>query len=199
MNSLRKLPYSVAFHSKIATFSHFMMNSFFLENPCTFLKQPKVWTFSEMLVFQLISTAKLLPPANFYNFQIFVRKTHFFYFKKAWSSNFLRAVTLSVDSMACLLPLLFLKTSVFLEKPKSSLIFPNPKSWMFWETLLIPSHCTAILLPSAIFENFQVFFGKNHLFLQKTQLLNVLINLTVPFAFNIKLANCFSRSRPQTG
>ena len=111
MNSLRKLPYSVAFHSKIATFSHFMMNSFFLENPCTFLKQPKVWTFSEMLVFQLISTAKLLPPANFYNFQIFVRKTHFFYFKKAWSSNFLRAVTLSVDSMACLLPLLFLKTS----------------------------------------------------------------------------------------
>ena len=29
LNSLRKLPYSVAFHSKIATFSHFKVNSFF--------------------------------------------------------------------------------------------------------------------------------------------------------------------------
>ena len=77
----------------------------FLENQCTFLEQPKVWTFWEMLVFQLNSTAKMLPQANFYNFKIFNRKTHFFKFKKAWSLNFLRTVTISVNSTASLLPL----------------------------------------------------------------------------------------------
>ena len=103
---LRKLPHSVAFHSKIATFSHFKVNSFFGES-MYFLKQPKSWTFWEMLVFQLTPTANLLPQANFYNFKIFVRRTHFFKFEKAWSLNFLMTVTISVDSTASLLPLPF--------------------------------------------------------------------------------------------
>ena len=62
----------------------------FLANPCTFLEQSKVWTFGEMLVFQLNSTAKLLPQANFYNFKIFVRKTQFFFILKkpeVWTSE----------------------------------------------------------------------------------------------------------------
>ena len=109
---------------------------------------------------------KLLPPANFYNFMIFVRKTHFFYFKKALSLKFLRTVTISVDSTASLLPLPFWKTWVFLEKPKFPLILPNPKNWSFWETLLIPSNCTLNLLPSAVFENFNI-FSENPFFLQR--------------------------------
>ena len=137
-----------------------------MENPCTFLKQPKSWTFWELLVFQLTSTAKLLPQANSYNFKIFVRKTHFFKFEKAGSLNFLRTVTISVDSTASLLPLPFQKTSVFHEKPKYSLILPSPKNWTFWETLLIPSHCTANLLPPAIFEIFK-FFSENASFFAK--------------------------------
>ena len=82
LNVLRNVSVSVEFYCKVATFSHFKVNSFFSENPCTFLKQPKVWSFREMLVFQLDSTANLLPPANFYTFKIFVRKTHFFILKK---------------------------------------------------------------------------------------------------------------------
>ena len=120
-----------------------------------------------MSVFQLNSTAKLLPPANFYNFKNFVRKTHLFYFKKAWSLNFLRTVTISVDSTASLMTLPFSKTSVFLEKLKYSWIVPNPNTWTFWETLLIPSNCTANLLPSAIFEKFNI-FSENPFFFKKT-------------------------------
>ena len=82
MNVLRSVSVSVEFYSKVATFSHFKLNSFFLEKPCTFLEQPKVWSFWEMLLFQLDSTANLLTPANFYTFKIFVRKPHFFILKK---------------------------------------------------------------------------------------------------------------------
>ena len=158
-----------------------------------------------MLVFQLISTAKLLPQANFFNFEIFVRKT-LFLFWKSLKFELLRTVTISVDSTASLLPLLFQKTSVFLEKPKYSLILPNPKIWTFWETLLILSHCTAILLPSAIFENFKVFFRKTHLFCKKHSFWTLweisLFRshstskwLTVSVAVDIKLAklSCFQK------
>ena len=118
-------------------------------------------------MFQLNSTAKFLKPANFYNFKILVQNTHFFCFKKAWTLNFLRTVTISIDSTAGLLPLPSLKTSVFLEKRKYFLILPNPKIWKFWETLLVSSHCTANLLPSAIFENFKAFFWKPIFFCKK--------------------------------
>ena len=81
LNILRKLPISVAFHSKIATFSHFKMTSFFWRIHVHSYNS-QIWTFWEMLVFQLNSTAKLLPPANFYTFKIFVQKTHFFILEK---------------------------------------------------------------------------------------------------------------------
>ena len=204
---LRKLPISVAFHSKIATFSHFKMSSFFWRIYVLFLTA-KVWTFWEMLIVQLNSSAKLRPPAYFYNSKIFVRKTHFFKFKKAWSLKFLRTVTISVDSTASLLHLPFWRTSVFLEKPKYSLILPNPKVWKFGETLLIPSHCTANLLPSSIFENFEVFFGKPIHLCKKPNLWTFWENsqfrlhsksnwLTVSVAVDIKMAklSCFQKTR----
>ena len=52
---------------------------------------------------------------------------------------------------------------------------------------------------SSDFRKLHCFFGKPVFFLQKTHFLNVLRNLTVPFAFDIKLANCSSRSRYQIG
>ena len=82
LNNLRKLPISVAIHSKIATFSHFKMNSFFGESMYFFITA-KVPTFWEMLVFQLNSTAKMLPPATFYTLKVFFRKTHFSILKNA--------------------------------------------------------------------------------------------------------------------
>ena len=106
LNNLRKLRNSVAFHSKIATFSHSKVNSFFWRIHVFFI------TAKNLNVLRNVSVSvefycKLLPPTNFYNFKIFVWKTHFFSFKKAWSLNFLRTVTVSVDSRANLLPLPF--------------------------------------------------------------------------------------------
>ena len=103
---------------------------------------------------------KLANASQFLHFQDFCSKTPFFYFKKAWSLNFwgLLQFQSTLRQVCCLCH--FWKTSVFLEKPKYSLILPNPKNWTFWETLLIPTHCTANLLPSAIFKTFRVFFGK---------------------------------------
>ena len=82
LNVLRNVSVSVEFYSKVATFSHFKVISFFLEKPCTFLEQPKVWSFWETLLFQLDSTANLLTPAKFYTFNIFVREPHFFFLQK---------------------------------------------------------------------------------------------------------------------
>ena len=105
--------------------------------------------------------------SQFLQLQDFCSKNPFF-FKKAWSLNFLRTVTISVDSTASLLPLPFKKTSVFPGKTKYSLILLTPKNWTFWETSLILSHCTANLLPSEIFQNFKVFFGKPTFFAKNT-------------------------------
>ena len=51
-----------------------------------------------------------------------------------------------------------------------------------------------MLIP-AIFEKFKVFFGKRIFFFKKSQLLRVLRNQTVPFAFDIQLVNfnCFQK------
>ena len=88
--------------------------------------------------------------------------------------------------------------SIFFCKNLVSVLY-QPTIWTFWEILLLQLLSTANLIPLAIFEIFNVFFRKNHFFLQKTQFLKFLRNLTVPFEFDIKLANCFSRIRHQFG
>ena len=101
-----------------------------------------------------------------------------------------------------------LKDFSFSQKPKFSLKLPNPKIWTFWETLLFPSHCTANLLPSAIFENYKVFFGKPIFFCKKHSFwtfweISLFRShstsnwLTVSVAVDLKLAklSCFQKFR----
>ena len=85
----------------------FQSEFIFLENPCTLLEQPNVWTFWEMLVFQLNSTANCYRQPIFTISSFLFKKPIFFSFKNAWSLNFLRTVTISVDSTANFLPLPF--------------------------------------------------------------------------------------------
>ena len=133
----------------------FQSEFIFLENPCTFLKQPKVRTFWEKLVFQLNSTAKLLPPANFYTFKIFERKAHFF---------------------------------------QESLRFELFEDCYNFGQIYGKFAASAILKDFSFPRKTEVFFKTS-----KSHNMNVLRNLTVPFAFDIKLADCFSRSRHQIG
>ena len=176
----------------------FQSEFIFLENPCTFLEQPRVWTFWEMLAFKLNSTAKLLPQAIFFNFEIFVQKTLFLFYKSLKFElfedcyNFNRfygkfaAFAILKDYSFSRKTEVFFKTST---SHKLNVLRNLPNSLALYSKFVTISD----------FQKLHCFFGKPVFFLQKTHFLNVLRNLTVPFAFDIKLANCFSRSRYQIG
>ena len=167
LDNLRKLPHSVAFHSKIANQS-FQGEFIFLENPCKFLEQPKVWTiFIEMLVFQLNSTAKLLPQANFYNFNIFIRKTHFFILKKpeVWTFWGLLQFRLILRQVCCLCHL-----KEFSSSRKTEVFFNTSKSQKL-NVLRNLTNSFALYSKFATirdFSKFQGFFRKTHFFAKNT-------------------------------
>ena len=180
----------------------------FLENPCTFLKQPKVWTFWEMLVFQLNSTAKLLPQANFYNFKISVRKTHFFILKKpeVWTFWGLLQFQLILRQACCLchfkrLQFFSRKTEVFFDTSKSqnlNVLRNLTNSFALYSKFVTISD----------FRKIQGFFGKLIFFCKKHNFwtfweISLLRShsisnwLTVSVAVDIKLAklSCFQNFR----
>ena len=166
MGYFRKLPHSVAFHSKIAIQS-FQGEFIFLENSCTFLEQPKVWTFWEMLVFQLNSTAKLLPQANFYNFKIFIRKTLFVILKKPevwffWGLLQFRLILRQVCSLCHLKEVSSTrKTEIFFNTSKSQKL--NVLRNLTYSFALYSKFVTI-----SDFSKFQGFFRKTHFFAKNT-------------------------------
>ena len=208
LNILRKLPHSVAFHSKIATFSHFKLDSFFLANPCTFLEQPKVWTFWETLMFQLNSTAKLLPQANFFDFKIFGRKTLFFVLKKpeVWTFEYCYNFSWFYGKLAA-----FAILKDFSFSRKTEVFFNTSKS----QTLKVLRNLTnsfALYIKFVTISNFwkfQGFFRKTYLFFCKKHSFRTFWEislfrshstsnwLTVSVAVDIKLAklSCFQKFR----
>ena len=151
-----------------------------------------------MLVFQLNSIAKLLPQANFYNFKIFVRKTQLLFWKSLKFELFEDCYNFGqfygkFAASAILKDFSFpRKTEVFFKTSKShklNVLRNLTNSFALYSKFATISD----------FWKFQGFFRKTHLFWKKTQDLNVLRNLNLPFAFDIKLADCFSRSRHQIG
>ena len=119
-----------------------------------------------MLVFQLNSTAKLLPQANFYNFKIFVRKPIFFILRKpeVWifwgllqNQSFLRQVCCFCHFERLQF---FSKTEVFFKTSKShnlNVLRNLTNSFALYSKFVTISD----------FWKFQVFFRKTHLFCKK--------------------------------
>ena len=139
-----------------------------------------------MLVFQLNSTAKLLPPANFYNFKIFVRKTHRFYFKKSMKFDFFEdcynfsRLYGKFDDFAIFKDFSFSrKTEVFLNSPKSQHL--NVLRNLTYSFKLYSKFVTI-----SDFWKFQCFFRTTHLFLPKN-----------PIFESFEKSHCFSRIRHQ--
>ena len=207
MNVLRSVSVSVEFYSKVATFSLFKVNSFFLEKPCTFLEQPKVWSFWEMLLFRLDSTANLLTPANFYTFKIFVRKPHFFILKKpeVWTFEDCYSFSQFCGKLAA-----FAILKDFSFSRKIEVFFNTSKS----QNLNVLRNLTnSFALYSKFFTisdfwQFQEFFGKPILFCKKPNSwkfweISLILShstsnwLTVSVAVDIKLAelSCFQKFR----
>ena len=109
------------------------------------------------------------------------------------NSNVLRNLTVSVALYSKIATSSRFRKSTFFWKTfffKTSQFF-----WGFWEILLIASHSTAYFLPPAIFETFKFSLENASFFRKKPTFLRVLRNLTLPFAFDIQLANfkCFQK------
>ena len=105
--------------------------------------------------------------------------------------NFLEIIPFDLHSTANLLFLSFLKkTQDFFSRKTHLFSKKGPKFWTFREISLIQSHSTENFRSVAIIKKLN-FFRKTHLFfLKKTQILNVLRNLTilVPFYGLFKFA-----------
>ena len=175
----------------------FQSEIIFLENPCALITA-KVWTFWEMLLFQLKSTAKLLPLASFYNFMFFVRKTHFLFLKRpeVWTFWGLLPFQSILQQVCCFCHFRRLQ---FFSKNRSILYyFKIPKFERFEKPYEFLSFVQQFCYHQRLLKTSR-FSPENPSFYAKNQLLNVLRKLTVPFAFDIKLAICFSRSRHQNG
>ena len=201
-----------------------------------FLKQPTIWTFLEVLLFQLHYTANLLPSAIFDKIKFFFRKTHLFsktaqfiwlfweiyqielqstdlhstanlppsvnfeklqlfriilfFLDKTQLLNVLRNLTISFAfDIKLAIFNLFQKTQVSFSK-KPSVFLNNPNFDLFEK-----SYCISCFLQQICYLSFFVkisifLFGKPIYFFEKTQYLIVFRNLTVSFAFDIKLVNC---------
>ena len=223
---LRKLPSSVAFHSKIATFSHFKVNSFFGES-MYFFKTAKNLNVLRNLTNSFALYSKFVTISDFWKFQvffgkrIFFRKKHSFWtfweismFPSHSTSNWL---TVSIAADIKNVQNFSENLSVFIKKLKFFellgklpilvqiklklfcktlvIVLQKPKVWTFWEILLFQLLSTANLIPLVFLKNFKVFFSEHPIFLAKTQLPNVLRNLTVSVAVDTKLANfsCFQK------
>ena len=81
LNILRKLPHSVALHSKIATFSHFKVNSFFGESMYFFKTAKKLNVLRNVSV-SVEYYCKNATASQFLQFQDFCSKNPFFKYKK---------------------------------------------------------------------------------------------------------------------
>ena len=152
--------------------------------------------FWEMLVFQLNSTANCYRQPIF-TISRFLFERPIFFLKKpeAWIFKDCYNFSRFYGKFAA-----FAILKDFSFSRKSEVFFNNSKS----QNLNVSRNLTNSFKLYSKFVTISDFwkfqdFSKNPPFLQKIQLLNVLRNLTVPFAIDIKLANCFSCSRHQIG
>ena len=155
LNVLRKLPISVAFYGKNHFFNCFKNFKIFWRSHVIFFKQPTIWTFVEILLFQLHYTAKLLPPAVFGKIKIFSEKP--FFFQNSSNCLILWEIWQSeLHSSANMPPSVsFEKLQLFLEKTQLLNVLRNPCNSFAFEIKL------------AIFSLFQknsIFFFKKTIY-----------------------------------
>ena len=156
-----------------------------------FWKQPTIWTFLEILLFQLHYTANLLPPAIFDKFKIFFSKNPFFFQNSSIYLIFLRNLS---NRVAIYRVAFYSKLATITEFWKTetffgiTLFWKEPNFWTFWEISLFHSYSASFCLSSACFKKLKFRFQKNHLFFWITQTLIFLRNHTVSVAFYNKFA-----------
>ena len=187
--------------SVISKWIHFFWESMY------FFITATVWTFWEMLVFQLNSAAKLLPPANFYTFEIFVQKTLFLILKEheVWIFWGLLQFQSILRQVCCLC--LFKKLQFF-SKTEVFLIISKSQKLNVLRNLTNSFALYSKFVSISDFWKTQYFFGKPIFFCKKpnswtfreislfrSQLTSNW--LTVSVAIDIKLAqlNCFQKVR----
>ena len=134
---------------------------------------PKVWKFWEILLFQLLSTANLIPLAFLNNFKVFFgklifscKKTNFWkfweisLFRSHSTSNWLTvsdAVDIKLAKFSCFQNFRFLFR-------KNHLSFKNPN---FRVILLFHSTCGKFATFGILTKTFKIFSRKPHLFIKK--------------------------------
>ena len=144
----------------------FQSEFIFLENPCTFLKQRKVWTLWEMLVLTVEFYCKVATASQFLQFQIFVRKTLFLFWKSLEFELFEDCYNFNrfYGKIAAFTILKYFsfsrKTEVFFDTSKSqnlNVLRNLTNSFALYSKFVTISD----------FRTFQGFFRKTHPFLQK--------------------------------
>ena len=157
---------------------------FFWNNPSIFSKRdPKFEHFEKSVAFCGVFATFIV---FWLNSRFFPGRTHLL-LEKQQTLNVLLNRTISVAFYGKLATLSNLKKfTITLGNPIYFFFFLKKiKFWTFWESLLFQSHSTANLLPLAIWKNLQFFFSKSlSFYLERTQFLNVLRNLTISWALN---------------
>ena len=93
-NAWRGVTTSVSFYCELATFSDFgIIPKSFSENQFVFTKQPKTWTFWDILLFQSHSTSNLLLLELSRNGKINFEKPIYFLWEKKQTLNVLRKLS----------------------------------------------------------------------------------------------------------
>ena len=134
-----------------------------LENSFNLFITGKIWTFWEILLFQLHYTSNLLPPAIFDKFKIFFSKNPSFFQNSSIYLTFLRNLSnrVAIYRVAFYSKLAtineFWKTETFFG---TTLFWKEPNFRTFWEISLFHLYSASFFLSSACFKKIKFRFQK---------------------------------------
>ena len=166
LNILRELPISIAFHSKIPTFSHFKMNSFFGESMYFFL------TAKSLNVLRNVSVSvefycKNATASQFLHFRVFCSKNPFFLILKkpeVWTFWGLLQFQSILGQIFCLC---HFKRFQFFSKTEVFLIISKSQKMNVLRNLTNSFALYSKFVTISDFWNIQDFFGKPIIFCKK--------------------------------